>query len=123
MTSYIFSFDVVNERTEVVATVEGIGFGYASLSPDGRHLVGMGWSGEDEAESELIAFRIRENRFTSFFAGRSWTDEMAPFPVWSNDSSEVMIWDEGSFVMLSPWGSYLSSYDLGHLVYRSNHVQ
>ncbi len=125
VTSYIFSFDVVDGRTEVVAAMEGLGFGYATLSPDGRHLVGLGLglTDEDEERTELLVFHTREKRFSSFFAGRSWIEERSPLPVWSHDGSNVMIWDEGSFVMLSAWGTYLSSYYLGNLVYRSNYAE
>jgi len=123
VTSYIFSFDVVDERTEVVAAVEGLEFGHPSLSPDGRHLVGLVSRDEDQEEMELVAFHVQEKRFSSFFSGRSWIEKRWPMPVWSLDGSEVMIWDEGSFVMLSPWGTFLSSYYLGNLVYRTNYVE
>lgn len=123
--SYIFSFDVRDARTEVVAELPGIAFGYASLSPDGRHLVGLNWQEDDNDEEEagLMAYHIRENQLSSFLGRRVWTEESAPTPVWSYDSRKVMIWDAGSFVTMSPWGSLLSSFDLGQMVYRTNMAQ
>jgi len=122
-TTYVFSFDVRTGQTTIVDSLERIAFGYASLSTDGRRLVGIRWRDAKQEEMELMAYDLRDRKVHRLMRNRTWTDVDMPLPVWTAAGREVMVWDAGAFVRVSPWGSVLSSFDLGKLAYRTNFIE